>query len=52
MVKAAAEEMYDYKDKVNKQMQVFETETMISLNNMKQAIERQQSTEDVFLTHV
>jgi hypothetical protein len=32
--------MFDYKDRVNKQMQVFESETMIALNNMRQAIER------------
>ena len=51
-MKLFAEEMFDYKDKISKQMQVFESECMLSLHNMKQAIERQQSTEDVFFNHV
>ena len=52
LVKSSAEEIYDYREKINKQMLIFESETQISLNNMRQAIERQQVTEDIFLTHV
>lgn len=51
-MKVFTEEMYDYKDKIFKQMQTFENEVLLTLSNMRSTIERQNSTEDVFLHHV
>ena len=51
-LRVLSEEIQDFKDKLQKQIQIFESEIKIQVGNMRMAIERSTTAEDRYMAHV